>query len=227
MREEARQHDCPGPEFQADGFFAAVFRPRMVEEAQATAREAQAWAQEELSLIEKAILDTCRDMPQTSQELLAAMGQLTRSGSFKKSLVRLLRSGLVELTLPDKPRSPNQRYLLTPLGRQLLGAQLSAQEAQVKAQAEAQEAQVEAQAELTMVERAILSACRATSQTAQELLAAMSHLTRSGSFKKSLSRLLSSGLIELTFPDKLRSPKQRYRITPLGRQFLENRSTES
>ena len=233
MREEARQHDCPGPEFQADGFFAAVFRPRMIQEAQdgaqAEAQEAQAEAQKDLTLIEKAILDTCREIPQTSQELLAAMGHLTRSGSFKKSLFRLLRSGLVELTLPDKPRSPNQRYLLTPLGRQALGApQAEAQEAQAEAQAEAQEAQVEAQAEaqeeLTLIERAILSACQETSQTAQELLAAMSHLTRSGSFKKSLSRLLSSGLIELTFPDKPRSPKQRYRITPPGQQALGNRS---
>jgi len=70
MREDARQHDCPGPEFQAGGFFAAVFRPRTqpleseepghspekAQEAQAGAQdgaqaEAQDEAQEELTLV--------------------------------------------------------------------------------------------------------------------------------------------------------------------------------
>jgi predicted HTH transcriptional regulator len=41
MREDTRQHGCPGPEFQADGFFAAVFRPRIIQEAQVEAQEAQ------------------------------------------------------------------------------------------------------------------------------------------------------------------------------------------
>lgn len=137
MREDARQHDCPGPEFQADGFFAAVFRPRAqplesekpdhsleeAQEAQVGAQdEAQAGAQDEaqekLTLVEMAILGACRDLPRTAQEILASMGNLTRSGNFKKSLLRLLSSGLIEPTLPDKPRSPKQRYRLTLLGRQ-------------------------------------------------------------------------------------------------------------
>jgi ATP-dependent DNA helicase RecG len=223
MREDARQHDCPGPEFQADGFFAAVFRPR-VEEAQAEAQvAAQAEAQDELTLVEQAILGSCLDMPRTSQELLVSTGK-TRSGNFKKSLLRLLSSGLIEMILPENPRSPKQRYLLTPLGRKALGTPIregghSTNEAQ-EAQAEAQEAQAEAQEKLTLVEQAILGACLDRPQTSQGLLASMGHLTRSGNFKNSLLRLLSSGHIELTLPDKPRSPKQHYRITPLGRQVL-------
>ncbi len=31
---------------------------------------------------------------------------------------------------------------------------------------------------------------------------------------------IKEGVIEMTLPDKLHSPKQRYRITPLGREIL-------
>lgn len=44
-----------------------------------------------------------------------------------------------------------------------------------------------------------------------------------------LKPLMAMGLIELTIPDKPRSPKQRYRLTALGKEFLRktNRDKES
>jgi ATP-dependent DNA helicase RecG len=45
-----------------------------------------------------------------------------RSGNFKRAMTRLLEQGFIEMTLPDKPRSRNQRYRATTKGRRALGA---------------------------------------------------------------------------------------------------------
>ena len=41
-----------------------------------------------------------------------------------------------------------------------------------------------------------------------------------------LQPALNAGLLEMTIPDKPRSSKQRYRITPKGRNVLKNRRKE-
>jgi ATP-dependent DNA helicase RecG len=40
--------------------------------------------------------------------------------------------------------------------------------------------------------------------------------------KQFLQLALASGLVEMTIPDKLRSSKQKYRLTVLGEKVLEN-----
>jgi len=92
-----------------------------------------------------------------------------------------------------------------------------------KDQVEAQEAQVEAQeaqVELTPIERTILHSCQDAARTGQELAATAGYSTRTGNFKRSLEKLLSLKVIEMTIPDKPRSSKQRYRLTEKGRRFL-------
>ena len=37
---------------------------------------------------------------------------------------------------------------------------------------------------------------------------------------------LNSGLVEMTQPESPRSPTQKYRLTELGRQFLQNKKTD-
>lgn len=86
---------------------------------QVDAQAAQAGAQEAqvlLTAVEKAILGACANEPCTGQELAAASGYRTRTGNFKRSLDKLLSSGLIEMTIPDKPRSSKQRYRLTAAG---------------------------------------------------------------------------------------------------------------
>ena len=38
------------------------------------------------------------------------------SGAFKEKLATLRNKGLIKYTIPDKPKSPNQKYRLTELG---------------------------------------------------------------------------------------------------------------
>ena len=46
---------------------------------------------------------------------------LKHEDHFRKTyLLPALQSGLIEMTIPDKPRSSKQRYRLTPAGREYL-----------------------------------------------------------------------------------------------------------
>ena len=94
------------------------------------------------------------------------------------------------------------------------------------AQDKAQEAHVEAQVGLSAIERRMLSTCESGPVGSNDLLEAVGYETRTGNFKKSLSRLIDGELIEMTIPDKPRSSKQRYRITPKGTDALRRPMTD-
>jgi ATP-dependent DNA helicase RecG len=50
---------------------------------------------------------------------MAACGRTNRT-KFRDQVLRpLLEAGLLEMTVPDKPRSPQQRYRTTEAGRRL------------------------------------------------------------------------------------------------------------
>ena len=56
----------------------------------------------------------------TRQHLQEALG-LKHEDHFRNAYLQpALRAGLVEMTIPDKPRSRSQRYRLTPAGRRYL-----------------------------------------------------------------------------------------------------------
>lgn len=76
---------------------------------------------------------------------------------------------------------------------------------------------------LNPVETAILEACREQPRTTQELLTITGYSARTGNFKRSLNRLLTSKLIGMTIPGKPRSIKQKYRLTETGLHFLNHR----
>ena len=78
--------------------------------------EGQARGQENkpaLSRKEVAMLRACLDAPVAAEALMAAAGHVGRTGRFRRYLQRLLHDGLLELTVPGKPRSPAQKYRLT------------------------------------------------------------------------------------------------------------------
>ena len=111
----------------------SVREAQEAQEAQDGGREAQDGAQEaqdggdrtdsngeRLQDWEIAVLSACAERPATGRELLAASGYATRTGNFKKGVERLVAMDLLELTIPDKPRSGRQRYRLTAAGRRRL-----------------------------------------------------------------------------------------------------------
>jgi predicted HTH transcriptional regulator len=87
---------------------------------QAEAQEAQAEAQEAqagINFTDNLLLTACLNGPLLGQELLKAAGYAERTGNFKRSLEKLLDKKLLEMTIPDKPTSPRQRYRITATGR--------------------------------------------------------------------------------------------------------------
>ena len=63
------------------------------------------------------MLRACVDVKATSKDLQTAAGYARRTRSFERDLNRLLRDELLEMTVPDRPRSPAQRYGVTAKGR--------------------------------------------------------------------------------------------------------------
>jgi ATP-dependent DNA helicase RecG len=83
--------------------------------------EAHDEAAVELTETERRILHPVRHGPRGVSALAAELGYQSRSGHLKKALDRLGQLDLVSLTVPDKPRSKNQKRQLTSKGRTVLG----------------------------------------------------------------------------------------------------------
>lgn len=60
------------------------------------------------------------DIELTSDELLRRLGLRHKPTFRKNQLNPALASGVIEMTQPDSPRSPTQRYRLTDVGRRIL-----------------------------------------------------------------------------------------------------------
>ncbi len=91
-------------------------------QAQVEAQEAQVEAQDQLTSTEKGILRACSEESQDGRKLAGAVGYTSRTGNFKRALEKLLEAKLLEMTIPDKPRSSKQKYRLTAKGKKLLEA---------------------------------------------------------------------------------------------------------
>jgi hypothetical protein len=61
-----------------------------------------------------------RDGPKSVPELLRALGSKSLSGAIKKAMGRLDDLRLTALTIPEKPRSKNQKRQLTAKGRRVV-----------------------------------------------------------------------------------------------------------
>jgi ATP-dependent DNA helicase RecG len=77
-------------------------------------------AHEPMSGIECKILESCAENPKSTSDLLNFLGYKSRTGNFKRTVSHLLEMGLIEMTVPTRPRSRKQKYRLTDTGRQVL-----------------------------------------------------------------------------------------------------------
>jgi predicted HTH transcriptional regulator len=69
-----------------------------------------------------AVLCVAEAAPAHRKDLLAATGLSESSNNYRRHILPLVTAGLLRLSIPDKPRSPNQRYLITDAGREFLAA---------------------------------------------------------------------------------------------------------
>ena len=59
----------------------------------------------------------------SSGDITAALGKEYYSGHLRRIIKMLLSDGIIEYTIPEKPRSRLQKYRLTEKGRQMLARQ--------------------------------------------------------------------------------------------------------
>ncbi|MBI4881355.1 MAG: putative DNA binding domain-containing protein [Planctomycetes bacterium] len=133
IRDEARDGGYPEPVWETSGFTTAIFRPNPEVRAAVEAGAgdgtrsgprrdqggAQSGTKSALSQHQVATLRKCL-LEQRLVELMEIAGRTDRTKFRNQVLAPLLAEGLIELTIPDKPRSSRQRYRLTAKGRQFL-----------------------------------------------------------------------------------------------------------
>jgi ATP-dependent DNA helicase RecG len=124
IRDEARAQSCPEPRFEETGFFTAVFFPNPEVRSQAETQKEQVTPQvgtkSAPSRHQVEILDKCLE-EQPFMELMKITGRSDRTKFRRQVLGPLIAEGLLEMTIPDKPRSSRQRYRTTAAGREVIG----------------------------------------------------------------------------------------------------------
>ena len=135
IRDGAKAVDCPEPAFEAGNFVTVTFRPNP-EVRQAVGGELGLTPEAADQVTDQAadqVTDQAADQvtPQLTvikaifgemsrQQIQESLG-LKHARHFREAYLEpTLRAGLVEMTIPDKPRSSKQRYRLTPAGRRYL-----------------------------------------------------------------------------------------------------------
>ncbi|MDO8691549.1 MAG: ATP-binding protein [Dehalococcoidia bacterium] len=126
MREEAALHGSPEPLFKSDCFFTALFRPLATGASEVTSEVTeQLGTKLALSRHQVDILRECQK-DSALVDLLAITGRSDRTKFRHQVLNPLTAAGLIEMAIPEKPRSPKQRYRITALGEALLSKQARA-----------------------------------------------------------------------------------------------------
>ncbi|MEA2034484.1 MAG: putative DNA binding domain-containing protein [Euryarchaeota archaeon] len=74
---------------------------------------------EKLTELEYKVLSAC-EVPRSTKELLKIIGFKDRGYSRKKIIIPLIDRGILEMTLPEKPSSPDQKYVATEKGLNIL-----------------------------------------------------------------------------------------------------------
>lgn len=117
MIERCAAHGLQEPEFkQTDGFVTTIWRkPELaLSHVGGETREVAEQVTEQVAQLLKLAVGEM-----TRSELMAAVGLRARVNFSRNYLDPALEKGLIEMTLPHSPKSPTQKYRLTPSGQQL------------------------------------------------------------------------------------------------------------
>jgi ATP-dependent DNA helicase RecG len=75
--------------------------------------------EEEFNTIVKKICEFCRE-PRLMSEILTLLNRTDRTKFRKRYIYPLIEKNMLELTIPDKPQSSNQRYVITEIGKKFI-----------------------------------------------------------------------------------------------------------
>ena len=130
IRDGAREQECPEPEFEADRFVTVTFRPNpVVREVSGDDRITPQVTPEVTGQVTGQVAEEAAPEVRllrvlsgemTRQDIQEALGLKHRDHFNQAYLLPALQAGLIEMTIPDKPRSSKQRYRLTPAGSEYL-----------------------------------------------------------------------------------------------------------
>ncbi len=125
IREDARIQGCPDPEFKAGRFFIATFGPNPEVQVRTDKQRETLGTDQVADQVTDQVAGHIRLLREISGEMTRLQMQqalnLAHTGHFRtKYLLPALQAGLIEMTIPDKPLSKNQRYRLTSQGREFL-----------------------------------------------------------------------------------------------------------
>ena len=107
MIHRCRDADLPEPEFtDSSGFKTTIWRATSEEQTESLPGD-----------LKSKVIYLLNDGPMSKSELSKKLGQKEVSGQLKKVCQDLLTDEMIEYTLPEKPKSPRQKYRLTDNGQ--------------------------------------------------------------------------------------------------------------
>lgn len=107
---EMKQAGLPEPEYRTEAFmvYATIKNKKFVECRQETIKEfIQDNTQDNISI---KILQYCKE-PRSKSEITIFLGYKDARGVARNHIKPLLQAGKLEMTIPDKPNSKNQKYV--------------------------------------------------------------------------------------------------------------------
>ena len=239
IREEAREQGCPEPSFEANSFVTVTFRPNPEvrtltavgdgdEEGVATDHVTDHDTGHVTDHIRQVVATLTHEMDRA--QLQAAL-QLAHRSHFMATYIRpALDSGLIEMTIPDKPHSRNQRYRLTPEGRKFLAAREDGEDHGATDHVARHATDHVTDHDTDHVTGHVTSL---VTDHVRQLVATLTHEMDRAQLQEALQLAhrshfmaayirpaLEAHFIEMTIPDKPRSRNQRYRLTPNGWKLL-------
>ena len=119
--EACRAHGIAPPVFSEQaGIVTVTFRAVVGPEGLKGPSRDQAGTKQGLSRDQVQVLELATT-PRSLQELMEPSGRTNRTKFRDQVVAPLLEAGLLEMTIPDKPRSPRQQYRTTTAGTQIVG----------------------------------------------------------------------------------------------------------